>query len=164
MDKATIAKKIILENNYFTMASVGEKRNPWITPVYYAYDISCTFYWYSQKTTKHSQLIKKNDNIAVVIFNSRYQPDEPAEDGFGVYMTGKAYEVAKEELPYALTVYFTRSFTDKKERQKMMKDTQDFLGNAPLRMYKFIPDKIYISDPAKLWKGKWLDSKSEVNL
>jgi len=31
-------------------------------------------------------------------------------------------------------------------------------------MYKLIPEKVYVSDEATKWKGKWIDSKSEITL
>lgn len=69
MDKTEKAKKIITSNLYMTIATVTKDGLPWNTPVYYAFDESYAFYWYSRKNTKHSQLIAENSNVAVAIFD-----------------------------------------------------------------------------------------------
>ena len=165
MDKEEIAKRIIYENNFCVIATTDLEGNPWVTPVYFAYDDTYNFYWYSQKTTKHSQLIKQNNKVAIVIFNSQFEETHPAEQGYGVYIAGKAKELKKKEIHQALTIYFSRLFAHNSlQKEKMIQKYQDFLGESPLRMYTCAPEKIYISNTATIWKGKYLDSRSEVRL
>lgn len=160
-ENLTKARRIIASNQYMTIATSDENAEPWNTPVYYAFDDKSNFYWYSGKNTKHSQLITKNNKVAIVIFNS----NASEEDAGGVYITGKAYEVNKEELAHALEIYFNRAIPDNpEEKSKVIEAPQDFLGESELRMYKIIPEKIYVSNDATKWNGKWIDSRSEVNL
>ncbi len=155
------ARNIIKNNFFMTIASATKDAEPWITPVYYAFDKNYTFYWYSGKNTKHSSLISKNNRVAIAIFNSNASEEEAG----GVYITGKAFEVTEKELPLALETYFTRSLPNEpEERQKMINAPEDFLDNSVLRMYKVIPEHIYVSNEADKWNGKWIDSRSEIKL
>lgn len=60
------AKRIIANNLYLILATSHDDQ-PWSTPVFFASDQQ-TFYWYSQKTTRHSQNILHNPQVAASIF------------------------------------------------------------------------------------------------
>jgi uncharacterized protein YhbP (UPF0306 family) len=150
------AKHIITSNSFMVIATASTDATPWNTPVYYAFDKENTFYWYSGKNTKHSQLITKNKKVAISIFNN-------SGDLGGVYITGNASEVVEEELPHALETYFNRALPDNpEEKKKMLSMPEDFLGDSVLRMYKVVPEKIYVSGDANKWNGKWIDVREEV--
>lgn len=134
---------------------------PWNVPVYYAYDKKYNFYWYSRKNTKHSKLIKQNDNISITIFNSSPTQDDEG----GVYISGKASEISENDLPLALKIYFNRAITENlSEKKQLIQNSEDFLGKSILRMYKFIPKRLYVSNEAIKWNGKWIDTRSELTL
>lgn len=150
-------QKIIEKNSFMVLATVDADASPWITPVFYAHDKEYNFYWYSGKNTKHSQLLKENQKVAITI----YHPNS-VEDG-GAYLTGTASELTEEELPHALEIYFSKALpNDVQEKEKMLKSPEDFLNDSVLRMYRFIPGKIYVSGEAKKWNGKWIDEREEV--
>jgi len=46
----------------------------------------------------------------------------------------------------------------------MLEAPQDFLGESVVRMYKVIPEKVYISNDAEKWHGKWIDLRSKIFL
>lgn len=161
VDPIKKARRIIESTFYMTIATASFEKKPWISPVYYALDDSYTFFWYSRKQTKHSQLITENNQVAIAIFNSNASEDEVG----GVYLEGRAYEVAEDELHHAIEIYFTRSLpNDLVQRQKMVDTPQDFLEESVLRMYKFVPERVYVSGEATKWNGKWIDSRIEVQL
>src|SRR5581483_12125531 len=86
-----------------------------------------------------------------------------SDEGKGVYLVGIASELSKEELPHALETYAKRSSkTEESRRQHTIID--DFLNESPIRVYKLVPKKVYVSNEPTVWRGKWLDSKSEVSL
>jgi len=155
------AKKILTTNQFMVISSASQESAPWITPVYYAHDGSFTFYWYSGRQTKHSKLIAENNKIAIVVFN----PHATESESGGVYLEGKASEVAVEELSNAMDVYFSKVFPqDNEQKQKMLQSSSDFQGDSVLRFYKFIPEKVFISGDARKWNGKWIDSRIEISL
>ena len=155
------ARKIIEKNVFMTIATASTDGEPWVTPVFYSYDAALNFYWYSSSRTKHSELIAKNKKVALTIFNAN--ADE--EDASGVYISGNAFEVDKDELRHALTTYFERAMpTNEEERYKMINTPEDFLEFSELRMYKVVPAKVYVSGQAKQYSGKWIDTRIEVKL
>jgi uncharacterized protein YhbP (UPF0306 family) len=74
----------------------------WIAPVAYAYDEQFNFYWYSEKTARHSQHIEFNRSAAVAIFHSQASSDEVD----GLQIIGVASEVALGELRAVAERYF----------------------------------------------------------
>src|SRR5258706_2384593 len=93
MDKYTQkAKQIISENIYMTIASASIEGKPWISPVFFAYDDKYNMYWVSSKMSHHSQLIRSNPQVAIVIFNSQASEG----DGEGVYFEANIEELSNE--------------------------------------------------------------------
>src|SRR2546430_1219068 len=137
------AKRIIASNLYMTLATTKDG-SPWSTPVFYACDENYTFYWYSRKDTRHSLTIQNNNKVACSIFG--------VDTEGGVYVEGIASEVTEDELPHVLDVYAQKGAKTDEEREQLT-TKEDFLGDAPLRMYKLIPEKIYVSGEATKWHG-----------
>ena len=143
-----------------TLSTSSLDGKPHSTPLFYANDEKFNFYWYSKKETKHSLLIKDNNKVSISIFGVGDK-----DEGFGVYLEGIASEIPENELSNALEIYFNKALKDNQtEREEMISNANDFLNESPLRMYKFIPEKIYVSGEATKWNGKWLDFKSEIEL
>jgi uncharacterized protein YhbP (UPF0306 family) len=58
------ARTIIRANRYMTLATSAQGET-WAAPVAYAYDQQFNFFWYSEKTARHSQHIESNQSVAV---------------------------------------------------------------------------------------------------
>lgn len=161
MDKrglAAKAKEIIKNNIYMTIATASRKGKPWISPLYFAYDSKLNFYWSSTKSSLHSRLISKNNNVAAVIFDSRATEGT----GDGVYMVGKAFEVRGAEIQRALHILSYR--TGKVSEYFKGQTPEDYVGKSPVRFYKFVPSKFWIlGDPVKI-KGRLVDIRREIHL
>ncbi len=71
MDYTKKAKEIIENNIYCTVATSTKDGKPWISPVFFGYDENYNIYWVSDKNAKHSELIRNNPSVAIVIFNSQ---------------------------------------------------------------------------------------------
>src|SRR5690348_5423268 len=94
---AEILKKII----YITLATVSKDGQPWNSPVYSAFDKDLNFYWASDKEGVHSQNVRANSKVFVVVYDSTMAEGT----GEGVYMKGKAIELTdKEEVSVARVV------------------------------------------------------------
>ena len=52
-DLNKLAKEIIEQNQYVTLATSDNAGNPWVSPVVYAYDKDCNFYFVSIPNSKH---------------------------------------------------------------------------------------------------------------
>lgn len=146
-----IARKIIKDNIYMTIATADKSGEPWISPVVFGYDEDYNLYWMSDKNSKHSKLISQNNKVAIVIFDSK----APEGTGDGVYTVGRAAELLERELSKATKIHADRFG---KEPTPIGK----FLGESPMRYYKFTPDIFWkLQDPV-LVKGQYVDYRVEV--
>lgn len=157
MDKQLIkkAKEIISKILYITIATVTEDGKPWNSPVYSAYDEHYNFYWVSWKDNQHSKNIAENEDVFLVIYDSRV----PEGTGEGVYVQAKAHElIDQQEIEKALSLLYARKNQDPKKRK-----AEEFLGDYPRRVYKAIPEKVWINASKRI-NGNYIDKRVEINL
>ncbi|HEY5220627.1 MAG TPA: pyridoxamine 5'-phosphate oxidase family protein [Candidatus Paceibacterota bacterium] len=154
MDFNARAKEIIAANIYLTMSTSDKEGNPWVSPVYCAYDGQYNFYWTSSPDAHHSRNIKENGGkIAFVVFDSSVAEGT----GEGVYFEGTAYEISDEkEVEIASQLCYSR-------KNKAAKPASDFLGASPRRMYKAVPKCVWMNTDEKI-SGYIVDAKVEVQL
>ena len=112
-----------------TIATVCADGSPWNTPVAPTPSNDLVFRWGSNEESIHSQNIRKEKRVFVVVYDSR----APEGTGEGVYMKGVAEELAEYE--------------------------------GTLKMYHFIPEKIWINDEEKNDDGSFKkDIRIELNV
>lgn len=149
----TRAKEVIQKILYITIATSSKNGQPWNTPAYSAFDKNYTFYLVSWAENQHSKNIRENENVFVVIYDSTV----PESTGFGVYMEGKAYELGKKnsiEILKALKLLYQR-------KNKKPRTLQEFLGLFPRRVYRFVPEKVWVNSDAKIDKN-YIDTRIEI--
>lgn len=152
-DLVTRAKKVIQEILYITIATSNPQNEPWNTPVYSAFDKNYTFYWASWKENQHSKNINENENAFVVIYDST----APESTGFGVYMKGKAFQLGIKnsgEMLKALKLLYER-------KNKKIRKLEDFLGVLPRRIYRFIPEQVWVNSAGDI-RGSNIDMRVEI--
>ena len=147
------AAKVIKSILYINIASVTPSGRPWNSPVYCAYDKQLNFYWFSWKLNQHSKNIRNNANAFVTIYDSTV----PAGTGFGVYLEGQAYEVSnvKDMLVGLKEVY--------KREKKKPREVVQFLKKFPRRVYKFVPEKIWVNGDRET-DGNFIDVRTELDI
>ena len=112
-----------------------------------------TFYWISWAENQHSKNIRENENVFVVIYDSTV----PESTGFGVYMKGKAYQLGLKnsgEIVKALKLLYQR-------KNKKPRTLQEFLGLFPRRVYKFVPEQVWVNADGKI-QGNYVDKRVEI--
>lgn len=125
----TSAVKILRELKYMTLATVCADGSPWNSPVAHSPLKELIFYWGSTEDSIHSQNIRRDRRVFVVVYDSTL----PEGMGEGVYMRGEAEEL--DEV------------------------------NGLVRMYRFIPQQIWINDADKDGKGNYLrDFRVELDI
>jgi len=148
------AKKIISKILYITIATSNKRGIPWNTPVYSAFDDKYNFYWISWIKNQHSKNIKENNQIFIVIYDSTVVEGQ----GHGVYIQAKAHEIAEDnEIKHALKYLDGR--INKLGRHK----TSQFQGNKPRRIYKAVPEKVWVNTDIRI-NGEFVDDRIEINL
>lgn len=126
---------------------------PWNSPVYSAYDEQYNFYWASWKENVHSQNIRLNDRVFLVIYDSTV----PAGTGEGVYVQAKAYELSdKDEIAHALQQLYSRE-------NRKPRSVDEFLGEYPRRVYKGVPEKMWINGDGEI-NGNYIDIRIPLDL
>lgn len=153
------AKKIIADNIYCTIATATHNGEPWVSPVYFNYSKKTyTIYWVSGKNARHSQLIKENNRVAIVIFDS----SAPEGAGDGVYLIARAYEVPENELKEATQEFYGgRHPIVSKDKPHV---PEEFKNDSPRRIYKAVIKKIYKLTDGLYINGQYVDKKVEVFL
>ncbi len=147
------AKSIIKKIIYITIATASEDGKPWNSPVYSVYDENYVFYWVSPRDTQHSRNIENNGYAFLVIYDSTV----PEGTGEGVYIQAQASVVTNlKEMAKAAYLLYTR-------KKKPIKDISHFLDLRPRRIYKAVPEKIWLNATEKIGDDM-CDKRIEVNL
>src|SRR5258708_6609504 len=150
------AKKIIEKILYITIATASNDGMPWNSPVYSAFDEDYNFYWASDQNGQHSKNIAENNKIFIVIYDSTV----PEGMGEGVYMQAKVYMITDpKEIKDALR-YLDGRVNKKKKSQTRI---SEFQGTNPRRVYKAIPEKMWMNKDGEI-NGMFIDTRVEVNL
>lgn len=147
------SKEIIEKIEYLNLATITPEGLPWNSPVYCSFDGELNFYWLSWKENQHSKNIRSNENVYITIYDSTV----PTSTGVGVYFQGKAYELNNPiDILIGLKQHYLRS-------KHKMKDVIMFLTSYPRRVYKFIPEKVWINGEGEI-NGNYIDTRTKLNL
>lgn len=147
------SKEIIKEIEYINIASITPEGLPWNSPVYCSFDEELNFYWLSWKENQHSKNVRNNPNVFVTIYDSTV----PANTGVGVYFQGKASELSNPlEMITALKCVYSRS-------KHKIRDVAMFLTTYPRRIYKFVPEKVWINGTGHI-EDNPIDTRTELDL
>lgn len=150
------AKKIIEKILYITIATASKNGTPWNSPVYSAFDDKYNFFWASDQNGQHSKNIAENNKIFLVIYDSTV----PEGTGEGVYIQAKAYKLENEEdIKHGLN-YLDGRVNKKKDSKSRV---AQFQGNKPRRVYKAVPEKMWINEDGNI-NGEYIDIRREVDL
>lgn len=147
--------KAILDSiNYITLATVNDNGDPWNTPVAgFHFDNDYTLYWASWRDNQHSQNIRANSKAFVVVYDSTPANGQPSA---GVYMQGQAFELTdQQEVMQAALVF--------KDDLYNPSDGKQYVGDYPRRIYKFVPEKIWMNDDDKV-NGSFVDVRKEAKV
>jgi len=102
---AMIARAIIEEGDYMTLATADEGGRPWASPVWYAPVGYAELLWLSRPAARHSRNLAVRHELAIVIFDSSAQ----IGTGQGAYIEATAEQVPESELERCMTLYSQRS-------------------------------------------------------
>lgn len=151
----TLLKNVI----YILVGTSSSEGKPWATPVYYGVDGDLSFYWSSDKEAQHSQNIRENEHVFLVVYNSA--APEGKFVGEGLYIEAKATELSKEdEIQAARAIMQAR-----KGATVLETEYRRFVGDAVRRVYKAKPLRAWVNDIEKDAAGNYVrDIRVEVSL
>lgn len=86
------------------LLSTSSGNQPWVTPVYYAFDANLNLYWLSNSEKRHSKELEKNPKVggAIVV------PHNYGDKVRGLQFEGEARKLAGEELEMGINIYTSR--------------------------------------------------------
>lgn len=141
------AKAVLDAINYVTIATICEDGSPWNTAVAaFHFDGDYSLYWTSWQGNRHSQNIQANGKAFVVVYDSTPSNNQPSA---GVYVQGRAAELTDEQEVMQAALVF-------KDDPYNPPDGEQYLGIYPRRMYKFVPEKIWMNSDDTI-DGKFID-------
>ncbi|HEX7963296.1 MAG TPA: pyridoxamine 5'-phosphate oxidase family protein [Candidatus Saccharimonadales bacterium] len=147
------AKRLIEQNIYAAIATADSAGRPWNSPVFVVYDDELNFYWASGVKSQHSQNIHENSHIFLVLFDSTVEWGK----GEGVYIQARAKELTNlADITKACKLRYQR-------QPKANQSPSDFTGVLPRRVYRAVPEHIWINGDA-MHKGYFVDGRYEVDL
>ncbi|MDD3647633.1 MAG: pyridoxamine 5'-phosphate oxidase family protein [Candidatus Dojkabacteria bacterium] len=148
-----LAASILRDNIYITIATSNKKSDPWVSPLFTAYDRNLSFYWISPKDAVHSQNIRDNEKIAIVCFDSH----APKWEGVGVYLSAVAYRVINPiEIVKGLKLIFKRL-------NEKLPPVKNFRGKFGYRLYCAKPQDISITT-YKVVNDEEVDARKALSL
>jgi len=157
MNESEKAKKIITENIYMTVATATRDGEPWVSPVFFAHDDHYNLYWVSNKEARHSQNIRENSKVAIVIFDSRAKEG----DGDGVYFECEASELTDDsEIITAIEAYNQRATQD----EFRVSNITEVVGDKLWRIYKAVPRQVTKLSDGAVVNGQYIEKRIEVSL
>jgi uncharacterized pyridoxamine 5'-phosphate oxidase family protein len=153
MPDVLMVKEILDKILYITLATVSSEGEPWISPVYTAFDTEYNFYWASTTYAQHTQNIKANSQVSAVIYDST----QPERTGRGVFLKGEATEINDPTLLQQIfPIFFGRINVPPRE-------ISYFQNQSPRRIYKFTPTQIWLSYYRQEGAYK-VDGREEIDL
>jgi len=140
MDPSELARALVAENSYLTLATADADGVPWASPVWFAPRELDLFVWASKPGAQHSRNIAENPRVSLVIFDS----SKPPGDGSALYVSADAALVGEGEGAFtdALAVYNARSI----ERGLPSWEASQLLDLAPHRLYRAVVREAFVLD------------------
>lgn len=130
-----------MDSTLFCALSTIENGRTWTCPVLFAYDNKLNLYFISMLSSKHMQNIKKDGQVTVAIYSTKFGVDD---DVFGIQMVGKATVLPDADVERAYDVYYGRKFP--KTRKHPERTPQDHMANAKWKFVKIEPVEIHYFD------------------
>lgn len=142
---AEIARAILSESRYLTLATVSDDDTPWSTPLSYFFDGKKSIFIVSSANSLHAKNLKKRPIVALSIFG---QTEKMAEN-FGLQMFAEAKMVREEDLS---------SFV----RAGILSQVSPIILAHDYEFYRLSLKKIFLPNPER-WKNN-ADIRREVIL
>jgi nitroimidazol reductase NimA-like FMN-containing flavoprotein (pyridoxamine 5'-phosphate oxidase superfamily) len=105
LDPSGLARTLVADNAYLTLATADAAGIPWATPVWFASRGLDLFVWASKPGARHSLNLAENPRVSLVIFDSSKAPGE----GSALYVAADAELVEGAAFDEALAVYNARA-------------------------------------------------------
>ena len=124
-----------LSQVFMMQLGTSKDNQPWVTTLYFSYDLNLNLYWLSDPAKRHSQEIEKNSKVS----GAFVMPHNYGEKVRGLRFEGKAKLLDGTESENGIMVYKSR-FWIVEDRAK----SQD--GKGGIYCYQVVPHVFYLFD------------------
>lgn len=143
MELSLLAKQIVTQNEYLTLATAGETGAPWVSILAYTFDEKYTFYFASLPDSRHSREAEKRSDVSFGIFDSH----QDFGTGVGLQIEGKLEVVDEADIVRVLKLYYGRKYPYGNVSNEFMEGLRKLLENKTYLFYKLTPKQVWINDP-----------------
>ncbi len=145
------ARQILAQVHHPAIATVNVDGSPLNTPVFGVFNAQLHLFWSSAPDSTHSQNIRRDGQVFVVVFDSR-------QGHGGVYMAAQAQELND-------TRHINYAYALLRASNPKMGSVERSMGNGPQRLYRAIPNKFWVNVSTKDEEGYVIrDQRLEVSL
>jgi uncharacterized protein YhbP (UPF0306 family) len=139
-----MARDIIKNNRFLSLATRNNNGDVWATPLSYSVDEDYNFYFTTAIDSIHIDHVRENPYVAFSIFNSTRR----VSDIDGLQVKGIVGEVEKKDLPKIVKEYYRQVFPDTDERSEWEAPWEYFTeDDFPVyRFFQIVPLEIYKRD------------------
>lgn len=132
------AKQLIETKTNMTLATSNASGVPWVSPVFYVPDDRHDLYWTSWCDAQHSDNIRRNSAVAIVIYHSA-----PRERVDAVYLAAQAVELNDPvEVGRGIEIMARRN--DLQPEWWRINSISDVTDGGPWRIYRACPQTIEV--------------------
>lgn len=142
-DLAKLAKDIISQNEYLTLATIDNTGKPWVSIMAYTFDENYNFYFCSLPTSRHSTHIQTNHNVSFSIFDSH----QDIGKGVGLQIEGTLVETDERDYPYIEKLYAERKYPHGDMNNDFMEGLKKMLADKTYRFYTLKITHCWMNDP-----------------
>jgi hypothetical protein len=137
-DPSGIARALVAENAFLTLATAGADGAPWASPVWFAPRGLELFVWASKPGAQHSRNIADNPQVSLVVFDSTQTPG----DVTALYVSADAALAEGPEFDEALALFNARSIAQGLGEW----DASRLLEPARHRLYRAVVREAFVLD------------------
>jgi len=127
-DAAARARTLIARSQNMVLATSDRGGVPWVTPLFYVADAGHSLLWTSAPDARHSENIRENAAVAIVIY-----ADSPGARADAVYLEGEAHELSADADLAAAIATIARKPQPTRWR---ITAASDVSGTGPWRIYR----------------------------
>ena len=102
---AAAARQLLAASTLCAIATVTPSGRAYVNTAYFAWTRDYDIVWLSAPRAQHSKNIRKNDSVAVAVYESSQTWGEPDR---GIQLFGSAHEARGEEAEHGETIYAQR--------------------------------------------------------
>jgi len=135
---AAIAREMVDEGRYMTLATADHAGQPWASPVWYAHGGYREFFWVSSPEARHSRNLAGRPQAGIVIFDSH----AAIGTGQAVYLDATAGQVSGEDAARGIGLFSAKSQAQGASGWSLA----DVQAPARLRLYRAIASEVFVLD------------------